>query len=201
MPTPDVDPVPFAELLARVRAGDADATGELVRRYEPRVRLAARMLLGPALRPHLDSVDLAQSVHRTLLLGLKDEKFDFQSSEQLLALLLTVVRRKVAHHWRKMQRQQRLSVNEAGGGDVVSVLASLASRQEGPAQEAALNDAVRKVLAGLSEVDRRMIELRLGGYSTAEVAAELGLDARILRARLSRLRQRLRDEGVLTEWL
>lgn len=201
MPTPDFDPVPFAELLARVRAGDADATAELVRRYEPRVRLAARMLLGPALRPHLDSVDLAQSVHRTLLLGLKDEKFDFQSSEQLLALLLTVVRRKVAHHWRKMQRQQRLSVNETGSGDVVSVLASLASRQEGPAQEAALNDAVRKVLAGLGEVDRRMIELRLGGFSTAEVAAELGLDARILRARLSRLRQRLRDEGVLTEWL
>ncbi len=201
MPTPDIDPVPFAELLARVRAGDADSTAELVRRYEPRVRLAARMLLGPALRPHLDSVDLAQSVHRTLLLGLKDEKFDFQSSEQLLALLLTVVRRKVAHHWRKMQRQQRLSVNETGGGDVVSVLASLASRQEGPAQEAALNDAVRKVLAGLGEVDRRMIELRLGGYSTVEVATELGLDARILRARLSRLRQRLRAEGVLTEWL
>lgn len=112
-----------------------------------------------------------------------------------------MVRRKVAHHWRKMQRQQRLSVNETSGGDVVSVLASLASRQEGPAQEAALNDAVRKVLANLGEVDRRMIELRLGGYSTVEVATELGLDARILRARLSRLRQRLRDEGVLTEWL
>jgi RNA polymerase sigma-70 factor (ECF subfamily) len=199
--TSPTDAGPFAALLARVRAGDSEAIGELVRRYEPRVRLAARTLLGPALRPHLDSVDLAQSVHRTLLAGLREEKFDFESPEQLLSLVLTVVRRKVAHHWRKMQRQERLSVSDTSGVDVPSMLTSLASPEENPAQSAAINDAVRKVLTTLGETDRRMIELRLSGYSTAEVAAELGLDARILRARLSRLRQKLRDEGVLTEWL
>jgi RNA polymerase sigma-70 factor (ECF subfamily) len=45
------------------------------------------------------------------------------------------------------------------------------------------------------------VELRLQGYSTADAARELGLDADVLRVRLSRLRQRLRAGGVLTEWL
>jgi len=48
--------------------------------------------------------------------------------------------------------------------------------------------------------DRRLVELRLQGYSTAEVAREMNLDSRFLRVRLGRLRQRLRERGLLTEW-
>ncbi len=194
----------FAELLARVREGDAAATTQLVERYEARVRLTARVLLGPALRPHLDSVDIAQSVHRTLLFGLKHDKFDLNSSDQLLALLLTVVRRKVAHQWRKAQRQRRLSsapnIVESSESPV-SLLASMVSPQIDPAGSAAINDSITQLLQGLDGTDRQAIELRLAGYSTVEVAAELGLDARVLRARLSRLRQRLRERGILSEWL
>ena len=40
---------------------------ELVAAYEPEVRLVARVRLGTALRPYLDSVDLVQSVHRSVL--------------------------------------------------------------------------------------------------------------------------------------
>ncbi|MDB5338146.1 MAG: polymerase sigma factor, sigma-70 family [Planctomycetaceae bacterium] len=191
----------FAELLARVRDGDEAATTRLVERYEARVRLTARVLLGPALRPHLDSVDIAQSVHRTLLFGLKHDKFDLNSSDQLLALLLTVVRRKVAHQWRKAQRQRRLSSAPDTVESPVSLLASMVSPQIDPAGSAAINDSITQLLQGLDGTDRQAIELRLTGYSTVEVAAELGLDARVLRARFSRLRQRLRERGILSEWL
>jgi len=191
----------FAELLARVRDGDEAATIELVERYEARVRLTARVLLGPALRPHLDSVDIAQSVHRTLLFGLKHDKFDFDSSDQLLALLLTVVRRKVAHQWRKAQRQRRLSSAPSTADSPVSLLAAMVSPETDPAGSAAINDSVTQLLQGLDGTDRQAIELRLAGFSTVEVATELGLDARVLRARLSRLRQRLRERGILSEWL
>lgn len=201
--TPDVpeSTAQFAELLARVRDGDEAATIQLVKRYEARVRLTARVLLGPALRPHLDSVDIAQSVHRTLLFGLKHDKFDLNSSDQLLALLLTVVRRKVAHQWRKAQRQRRLSTATDSMESPVSLLAAMVSPQHDPAGSAAINDSVTQLLQGLDGTDRQAIELRLSGYSTVEVAAELGLDARVLRARLSRLRQRLRERGILSEWL
>jgi CRP-like cAMP-binding protein len=51
------------------------------------------------------------------------------------------------------------------------------------------------------ETDRRMMELRLQGYSPAEIAAELRLHPIAARVRMSRLRQRLRTAGLLDEWL
>src|ERR1700677_2998952 len=97
----------FGVLLASARAGDQAALVELARKYEPEVRIVAHVLLGPALRPHLDSVDLVQSVHRSLMLGLRNCKFDISSPEKLIALALTMVRRKVARHWRHLRKQQR----------------------------------------------------------------------------------------------
>src|SRR5258708_3834180 len=90
----------FTALLARARGGEQEALLQLVRQYESKVRLVARVLLGPALRPYLDSVNLVQSVHRSLLLGLRQDKFDVSTPENLLALALTLVRRKVARQWR-----------------------------------------------------------------------------------------------------
>src|SRR5689334_16793890 len=98
-PAPE-SPVPdtaddFAALLARARRGDREALEQLARQYEPKLRLVARVLLGPALRPYLDSLDLVQSVHKSLLVGLRQDKFAINTPENLLALALTLVRRKV----------------------------------------------------------------------------------------------------------
>ena len=70
-------PVPGIRTRTRLAA--------LVQSYESKVRLVARVLLGPALRPYLDSVDLVQSVHRSLMLGLRQDKFDISSPEKLMA--------------------------------------------------------------------------------------------------------------------
>ena len=56
-------PEPFRELIARVRAGDEQAAAELVRRYEPAIRRAARVrLVDTRLNRLLDSMDICQSV-------------------------------------------------------------------------------------------------------------------------------------------
>src|SRR5262245_64988218 len=107
-------PEEFAALLDRARHGDREALGRLARRYEPDVRLVARVRLGRALRPYLDTVDLVQSVHRSLLLGLRRGEFDVSSPEKLVALALALVRCKVARHWRRVRRQARLSGGAAG---------------------------------------------------------------------------------------
>src|SRR6516165_6904338 len=105
----------FTGLLARARDGDPEALAELVRQYEPEVRIVARVLLGPALRPYLDSLDLVQSVHRSLLLGLRHGKVDVSSPERLVALATTMVRRKIARQWRRLQRQKRVDVEGDAG--------------------------------------------------------------------------------------
>jgi len=191
----------FAAVLARARGGDREAFDQLVREYEPKLRLVARVLLGPALRPYLDSVDLVQSVHKSVLLGLRDQKFAVEGPDNLLALALALVRRKVARHWRRLQRQQRLSGTAAAPADLASVLAGLSRPQDDPARAAEFHDHVAQLCQNLNDAERRLLDLRLQGYSPAECALELGLSAVAFRVRLTRLRQRLRTAGVLDDWL
>jgi len=193
-------PEDLGALLNRVRTGDEAALTQLLQQYEPRLRTAARVLLGPLLRPHVDSIDLVQSVHRVLLPGLRDGKYDLSCSEQLLALALTVIRRKVARTWRRLQREQPPGTMTEEAENSVEALLASRNPEDDPAANAQVNDAVEFLLNNLNEDDRQLIELRLQGYSTVEIADRLKSDAHLLRARLSRLRQRLRAQGC-AEWL
>jgi len=191
----------FRALVERVRLGDEEALAELIQRHEAEVRLTARVLLGRALRPHLDSVDIVQSVYHSLLAGLRADKIEFGTPQQFLGLAVTIVRRKIARHWRRIQRQQRVApaaADTAEGGDL---LTSLSSPEVGPDEAAQFNDCVAHLCSKLDEKDRQLVELRLQGNSTAEVARRLNLDPDVLRVRLSRLRRRLREQNVLPEWI
>jgi RNA polymerase sigma-70 factor (ECF subfamily) len=190
----------FAGLLLRCRQGDETALSELARKYEPEVRIVAHVLLGASLRPYLDSVDLVQSVHKSLMLGLRQEKFDISSPQKLIGLAVEMVRRKVGRHWRHLQRQQRPAPGSSAG-DVADLLVSLHSTETDPAQAAQLKDTVRHFYTSLDKTEQRLIELRLQGYSTGEIAVEVGLSPIALRVRLSRLRQRLKATGKFDDWL
>jgi RNA polymerase sigma factor (sigma-70 family) len=192
-------PDDFGPLLDEVRAGDDAALTQLLQQYEPRLRTAARVLLGPWLRPHLDSLDLVQSVHRELLPGLRDGKYELSSSQQLLGLAMTVIRRKVARNWRRLQREQKLSSVGDNAGSPESQLASRHTDDD-PLANALVKDAIAAMLRHLGDEDRKLVERRLQGFSTVEIAQELKCDPHILRARLSRLRAKLREEGF-ADWL
>jgi RNA polymerase sigma-70 factor (ECF subfamily) len=193
------DSPPFDELIARARGGDEAALGELARQYEPEVRAVARVRLGPALRPYLDTFDLVQSVHKSLLLGLRANKFAFAGPDQLVALALTIVRRKVARQWQKHQRQQRPAAGDSAG-TLPDLLVNLTADTPDPARSAETRDAVDRLCRDLDPFDRQLLELSAQGFKTVEIAAQLGKDADVLRVRLSRLRARLRAAGVADGW-
>jgi RNA polymerase sigma-70 factor (ECF subfamily) len=195
------DAADFATLLSRARQGDEAAMAELAREYEAEVRIVARVLLGPKLRPYLDSLDLVQSVHRSLMVGLRAGKVDVSSPERLVALTLTMVRRKIARQWRRHQRQQRLDVREADSDALTGRLMELTRPEDDPAKQAQLRDTLRRVCDGLDDLDRQVLGLRLAGHSTAEAARQLSQNADVLRVRMSRLRQRLRTAGVHEEFV
>lgn len=186
----------FTKLLARVRAGDESALAELVERHGDVIRRNAQALLGPLLRPHLDTMDLFQSLHRTLLIGLRDQKFDVSTPEKLIALTATLLRRKVARHWRKLKHQ-----SDNVGSQIDPNTHAASANHEGPgadpAQTLPQTEQVQRLLASLDQLDRRLLELRLVGHSTADSARQLGIDPAVMRVRLARLRRRLWDEGKL----
>lgn len=192
------DEATFEQLLSRAKQGDEAAMAALVQQYEHEVRMVARVRLGALLRPHLDSVDLVQSVHKSLMLGLRRDQYDISSPEKLVALALTIVRRKVAKQWRKIRRQQRL---ESGNSNenLPQLLASLTSSDSDPASLAAQRSEIEQIFAKLSESEQELIALRMDGYSTAEAARSMGQDPDVLRVKLSRLRKRLREAGGMAE--
>ncbi len=194
------EPLSFELLLAAARAGDGAAMEQLARQYEPELRIVARLRLGPALRPYLDSVDLVQSVHRSLMMGLRDNRFDVTTPQNLLALALTIVRRKAARHWRHLQRQKRLGDGATSDAtsqqDVLEALLALKSTQPGSQAEADLKDQLSVWMSQLDPIEQQLVALRIEGHSTVEVAHALGLDPDVLRVKLSRLRKRMRDHGI-----
>lgn len=195
------DPNDFDLLLAAARSGDETAMQRLVSQYEPELRIVARHRLGPALRPHLDTIDLVQSVHRSLLIGLRANRFDISSPEKLIGLAVTIVRRKAAKHWRHLKRQQRLSSRDEAGDDFVDTMLSLQTPQTDISADVATQEVLAQWLAGLDNIEKQLITMRLEGHSTAEVAKALELDPDVLRVKLSRLRKRLRERGFEDELL
>jgi RNA polymerase sigma-70 factor (ECF subfamily) len=196
-------PADFSTLLARAAEGDGVALQELVRQYEPKVRIAARVLLGPALRPYLDSVDLTQSVHKSIVIGLRGQRFAVAGPDDLIGLAITVLRRKAAKHWRHLQRQQRLSGARAGdgSGDFTGVITALSCPDSDPVAQAQFRDQVEHLWSHLDDAERQILDQRLEGYSPAEIADRLGVSRVALRVRLTRLRQRLQATGAITDWL
>ena len=72
---------------------------------------------------------------------------------------------------------------DTGDARVSGTLASLAAPASDPARAAELRDATEHLCAGLDATERRVMELRLEGHSTAEVARELGRPLRVLLGR------------------
>ena len=191
----------FSELLAKARLGDAAAQESICQRYERQVRVVARVLLGPQLRAQLDSTDLMQSVHHSMLLGIKDQRFDIASPEKLVALACTLARRKVARKWRLHRRQVRLGNITGDSSYIASTLSAIANPHSGPAEIAEFNDQLAKLCESLNEVERKMLEMRLDGYTTGEVAESLDIHPVAIRVRWTRLRQRLLAAGIFADWL
>jgi RNA polymerase sigma-70 factor (ECF subfamily) len=171
----------FAAVLERARQGDAEAMARLVEEYEPEVRRVARRRLSPALRAGFDSADLVQSVHRSLLLCLRRNKFTFAGPQDLIALAVTMVKRKAARKWARLQREQ----------DILHLRAELLARAR-PDRAAEVQD----LLETLDEDDRQLLKLYLEGRSTVEAAEVLGLKPDSLRVRRSRLFRKLRAAGL-----
>lgn len=191
----------FASLLTRIREGNKDAEAELTEQYASVIERAARVMLGHLLRPHLDTQDLVQSVHRTLLSGLHKNKFDVSSPAKLIALARALVRHKISRYWRKLKHQPGAIPGMGVNGWAAWAQHCSSRCPEDPAKTVLIEDEFEHLLSRLDEVDGHLLQLRREGYSTAEAAELLNLDPGFLRERLVRLRKRLAATGQLDDWL
>src|SRR2546429_4167880 len=102
------DPDSFAGFIRRIRAGDGEAATELVRRYEPLVRREVRLHLEDRRLGRLfDPDDVCQSVLASFFVRATAGQYDLNQPDQLLRLLVSMARNKLASAARRQTPQRR----------------------------------------------------------------------------------------------
>ena len=181
----------FAELMARVRRGDACAAEELLRQFEGQVRLEVQLRLrDPRLRRLVDDVDVCQSVWLSFFVRVRLGEYDVEDSKELMHLLARIARNKVARQARRHsagRRDFRRSEGLAGAE-------KRAARDANPSSVLASEELVREVRARLSQEERSIADLRSLGRKWTEIAQEMGGTADARRVQLQRAAGRVRHE-------
>lgn len=186
------DEATFLELIRRVRAGDEEASTELVRRYEPAIRIAIRVRLTDAgLRRVLDSMDICQSVLGNFFVRAALGQFDLERPEQLLGLLVTMARNRLTNHALHLQaarRDLRRTVSSDGGAvDVID-------QEPSPSSIAVGKELIVAFRSRLTPEERTLADGRASGKSWAELAAATSGSPDALRVRMSRAFDRVACE-------
>jgi RNA polymerase sigma-70 factor (ECF subfamily) len=189
----------FAEFIRRIRAGDAEAARELVRRYEPVVRLEARVRMDdPRLGRVFDSMDICQSVLASFFLRAAAGQFELEEPQDLVKLLVVMARNKLAFQVRK-QRAGRRDNRRVQQVPVEEI--DRASTDPSPSEEIAGRELLTVFRERLSAEERQLADRRARGEGWAAIAVALGGTAASRRKQLERAIDRvvrqlgLEDDG------
>jgi RNA polymerase sigma-70 factor (ECF subfamily) len=186
----------FDELMGRVRSGDEQAAARLVRDFEPVVRRVVRARLrGDRARQEFDSMDICQSVLAAFFVRAATGQYDLKEPDDLIKLLLTMTRNKVAEKKRHQHRLRRDSRRTVGGVEELA----LVGQDPTPSSVIASKELLDQARQRLSEEERRLVELRGQGLSWEEVAASLGGTAGARRNQLARALDRVAVELRIDE--
>ena len=195
-------PLPASDdesLLDACRAGSESAARELFERYVERLMELARKRIGHHVASRIDPEDVVQSVFRTFFCRLKDGRFHFGAEDDLFKLLVRITvnkaLRQIAFH-RAAKRDPALETGQ--GDDAQEMLLAVMDKEPSPETIVAFLEQFERLLGQLLPQDRRILELRFQGYSTEEIARELGIYDRKVRRVLERVRAVAeQEEGLL----
>ena len=165
------DEAPVTQLLARARAGDAQALGAAYSAVYDELKRAARAQL----RRMRDAFETTALVHEAYL-KLGGAQLAAQDRNHLLALSARAMRQVLVDDARARKADKR-----GGGQDALTLTSALGNGEAAAIEVLALDE----LLASLHAVDERaahIVELRyFGGYSEVEIAGMLGISDRTLR--------------------
>jgi RNA polymerase sigma-70 factor (ECF subfamily) len=192
----------FDDLMARLEAGDQAAAAELFERFAHRLIALARSRMDRRLHRKVDAEDVVQSVLRSFFAHFAHGRFDLADWESLWGLLVVITLRKCGRKARFYSRACRDIGREAPEPPAEEAEAGWAgiARDPTPAEAAVLAETVGQLLEGLKDRERRIVELRLQGYTAPEISAQVGRSEHTVHWVLRRVRKRLqelRDQAAL----
>jgi RNA polymerase sigma-70 factor (ECF subfamily) len=187
----------FADFIQRIRAGDARAAEELVKKYEPAIRMEIRMRLSDRRLGRLfDSMDICQSVLGSFFVRAAVGEFDLEEPGHLIGLLVVMARNKLAAQVRRHRTQRRdHRRTQAIHPEVFEPPAS----DPTPSRLVAGEELLLEFRKRFSQEERQMAELRAQGQEWAAIARQIGGTPQARRKQLERAVRRVTRELGLDE--
>jgi RNA polymerase sigma-70 factor (ECF subfamily) len=192
-----IEPERYADFIRRVRSGDPQAAEELVRLYEPEIRLEVRSLLrlrDARLRRVFDSMDICQSVLASFFVRAAVGEYDLERPEQLAHLLVGIARHKLSEQAKHHQRKRRDVRRVAGPADE----ALGAAVADSPSQNVAGRELLEEFRKRLTGEEQQLAEMRGNGLGWDVIVEQMGGTAEGRRKQLTRAIERIeRELGLL----
>ncbi len=183
-------------LVDRCRTGDPEAARLLFERYVDRLVAVARRRLSQPLTSRVDPEDIVQSVFRTFFGRLKGGQFQLDQQNDLCKLLVRITVNKTLRQVAFQKAAKRDPGQEAHPSDADhEQVLQLLAREPDPEEAVAFLDQLEHFLAQLSPEERRILEMRVQGYSNEDICKELGIYDRKIRRVLERIRGLVEQEG------
>lgn len=187
----------FADFVQRIRAGDTQAAAELVRRYEPAIRMEVRLrLVDKRLRRVLDTMDVCQSVLGSFFIRAATGLYELDEPDQLVKLLVAMARNKVAHQARRQRALRRDVRREI---ELNSKAIDVPTAQPSPSRVIEGQELLGELRRRLTDEERRLGDLRAQGFEWTEIAVQLGGTSQARRKQWNRAVGRVAQELGLDE--
>lgn len=182
------------ELLQRFQSGDEEAAAELFHRYVDRLVRLARSRLSPKLTRRLDPEDVVQSACRSFFRRVRDGRYEVHRDEELWQLLAIITVNKARKATtRHMAQKRTVHVEESTRHDSVlrTVAPEALAREPSPAEAAILVEETEHIMSGLTQLQRRILQLRLQGHTVDEIANAVGCSQRTVHRGLEQAKSEL----------
>jgi RNA polymerase sigma-70 factor (ECF subfamily) len=183
----------FADLMARLRAGDEEAATQIFERFTGRLIALARSRMDQRMRQKEDPEDVLQSVYQSFFVRQARGEFELRDWDSLWALLATITLHKCGHridYFQAERRDMRREISPPTRDDPTASWEGIA-RDPTPQEAAVLAELLEQTMRGLDGYQRQILELSLQGHSVAEISARVGYTRRTVQRILQRVRSDL----------
>ena len=196
--TEELDEAVLPEFLERLKNGSESASREVFDRYCERLMLLARRRIGARMAGRMDPEDVIQSAFRTFFVHVQNDEFQFEKSGDLFKLLVRITVHKALRQIAYHRAGKRNPALETGHSDsAFEQLLQVAGREQTAEAELMLIEQFDGFLTKLEPLERQVLELRLAGHTTAEIAVAIGTYERKVR----RILERIRETAEMTDGL
>lgn len=181
-------------LVERIKNGDDSAASDLYHRYAARLRVLADRQMSSSIRRTHEADDIVQSAFRSLFRGVNAGTYTAPEGQSLWSLLAIIAIHKVRRKATRNKSVKTISLDDSSEhlSDHDQLEADVSIEQ--------FESSLRESIEGLRPNEKKIVELRVQGFSVLDIADRLQNSCRTVERTLQRIREKLAAElGETTE--